>query len=138
MKENANIFKPGDHASTFGGNPFACKAALTVAKEIHNRNLLKNVINRGAQLKLGLEKIINNYSRELQEVRGLGLMQGLVIKEKSNLTSSMIVEMGIKEGLLVIGAGPKVIRIVPPLVITRKEINRLLSRLDLCLSKITN
>jgi len=67
VKKNADIFKPGDHASTFGGNPFACKAALTVAKEIKNRKLLKNVIHRGTQLKLGLEKIISNYSLELQE-----------------------------------------------------------------------
>ena len=65
-------------------------------------------------------------------------MQGLVIKEKSNLTSSMIVEMGIKEGLLVIGAGSKVVRIVPPLVITKQEINQLIRRLHSCFSKLTN
>ncbi len=138
VKESANIFKPGDHASTFGGNPFACKAALTVGKEISNRKILENVTNRGTQLRLGLEKIISNYSFDLKEVRGLGLMQGLVIKEESNLNSSIIVEIAIKEGLLVIGAGRKVIRIVPPLVISKKEINQLLRRLDSCLSKVTN
>jgi len=56
VKEKANIFSPGDHASTFGGNPFACKAALTVLEEINRRNIINNVYLRGEQLRAGFEE----------------------------------------------------------------------------------
>nr|Q7VAS9.2 RecName: Full=Acetylornithine aminotransferase; Short=ACOAT [Prochlorococcus marinus subsp. marinus str. CCMP1375] len=138
VKENASIFEPGDHASTFGGNPFACKAGLTVAKEIQNRNLLENTYCRGNQLREGLQKLINNYPHHLEEVRGIGLMLGLAIKKNSNLTSQKIVELAIKEGLLVIGAGEKVIRMLPPLIITKREIETLLTRLNACFRKLNN
>ncbi len=138
VKENANVFKPGDHASTFGGNPFACKAALTVATEIKNRRILENVRFRGEELKQGLLKIISHYPDDLKEVRGLGLMQGLVIKEDSKLSPKIIVDLALKEGLLVIGAGPKVIRIVPPLIINKNEMNELLKRLHSCFNKLDN
>ncbi len=129
VKESANIFELGDHASTFGGNPFACKAALTVAKEIENANLLENVNSRGKQIRLGLRQIVNDYPNHFNEVRGVGLMQGLVIKEGSHLNSQIITRKTIEEGLLTIGAGPKVIRIVPPLIIKEKEVNQLIIRL---------
>ncbi|WP_269623318.1 aspartate aminotransferase family protein [Prochlorococcus marinus] len=132
VKEKANIFKPGDHASTFGGNPFACKAALTVAQEIQNRNLLKNSTLRGIELREGLQEILRKYPNHLKEVRGLGLMQGLIIKEESNLTSSIFIKKSIEEGLLLIGAGDKVIRIVPPLIIKKKQIKEILRILNIC------
>ena len=68
--------------------------------------------------------------------RGMGLIQGLVIKEESKITSQVIIEEAIKQGSLLISAGPKVIRIVPPLVITKKEIDLLLEKLDIVLSKL--
>ena len=130
VKECVNLFEPGDHASTFGGNPFACKAALTVAKEIENKNLLENINSRGEQTREGLERIVNDHPNHFNEVRGIGLMQGLVIKEESYLSSQDITREAIKEGLLTIGAGPKVIRLVPPLIITKREVNQLMYRLD--------
>ena len=130
VKGNANVFEPGDHASTFGGNPFACRAGLTVAQEIENRHLLKKTTCRGIQLKEGLTKILDRYPTHFQETRGLGLIQGLVIKKESSLTSQVIVEEAIRQGLLVISAGEKVVRLVPPLVITKKEISLLLKKLE--------
>ena len=127
--KNANLFEPGDHASTFGGNPFACTAGLTVAKEIQRRRLLKNVFDRGAQLRDGLRHIVNDFPNELKEARGIGLIQGLAIKDESSLTSQKVVMAAMKNQLLVVTAGQKVIRIVPPLTIKKNEINELLKRL---------
>ncbi|KGG11983.1 MULTISPECIES: aspartate aminotransferase family protein [Prochlorococcus] len=135
-KENANIFDIGDHASTFGGNPFACRAALTVAQEIECRDLLENVVHRGNQLKEGLLKIIDKNPIHLQETRGIGLMQGLVIREDSHLKAKGIIDEAIQQGLLIISAGENVIRFVPPLIITKKEINILLNKLNRTFSSL--
>ncbi len=138
VKETANIFKPGDHASTFGGNPFACKAAITVAKEIQSQKLLENSTSRGNELRQGLCEIKENYPNHFKEVRGIGLMQGLVIRDESNLTAQTLVEIAIKEGLLIIGAGAKVIRFVPPLIITSNEIKQLLIKLNSSIKSLEN
>ena len=81
VKEKANIFSPGDHASTFGGNPFACKAALTVLEEINKRNLVNNVYLRGKQLSTGFEELSKKFPNIINSKRGLGLIQGLVIND---------------------------------------------------------
>jgi len=130
VKENANFFKQGDHASTFGGNPFACKASLTVAKEIIRRNLLKNVRSRGEQLNKGLSIIQSKFSEHFKEVRGVGLIQGLVINQYSNLSAKDIVESSLDQSLLVVAAGQNVVRIVPPLTISSSEIKEILIRLE--------
>ena len=61
VRGDADVFEPGDHASTFGGNPFACRAGLTVAREIERRNLLRNVQDRGTPLQEGLEVLVKRY-----------------------------------------------------------------------------
>ncbi len=135
VKNAIDLLKPGEHASTFGGNPFACNAGLTVLKEIEKRKLLTNVNDRGIQLKEGLKNIINLFPEYLQETRGLGLIQGLVIKNNSELTSQEVIIDALKENLLLVSAGPKVIRIVPPLIIKEREINILLERIKKTLYK---
>ena len=136
VTENADIFEAGDHASTFGGNPFACKAGLTVAKEIERRNLLEKTSLRGMQLKKGLMQLVEIYPKHLKEVRGLGLMQGLILQDDSKLSSQEIVKEAIGKGLLIGSAGEKVIRLVPPLIITEKEVNKLVERIELTLKHI--
>ena len=81
VQKKANIFSPGDHASTFGGNPFACKAALTVLEEITRRKILNNVFERGNQLYEGFTKISAKFPNIINGIRGLGLIQGLVIND---------------------------------------------------------
>jgi len=137
VNHRADIFKPGDHASTFGGNPFACRAALTVGREIQKRDLLTKVTERGTQLKEGLIKLSDKYSDIFNSTRGVGLIQGLVINDNIKTTSLDIVKSAIEEKLLLVSAGEKVLRMVPPLTITKKEINELLSRLDKCLMKLS-
>ena len=135
VNEKADIFEPGDHASTFGGNPFACEASLTVLKEIQRRNLLSNVQKQGEALHKGLLRLIKLYPSQLKEVRGWGLIQGLVINEDIPINSYEIVKAAIKERLLIVPAGEKVIRMVPPLTINNREINILLERLQASLEK---
>ena len=131
VKNHADIFMPGEHASTFGGNPFACKAALTVLQEIEKRKLISNVERRGDQLQKGLNHIVRNFNHHLKEVRGIGLIQGLVIKEESELSSQDFIKNALNQNLLLVPAGPKVIRMVPPLIISKNEIKILLKKLEL-------
>ena len=135
VNRKANIFNPGDHASTFGGNPFACKAALTVLEEIHNRNLLKNVYLRGKQLEEGLSLISQKFPELVSEKRGIGLLQGLVIK-KEYKDARAIAMKALEMGLLIVPAGGNVIRLVPPLIISSNEIKELIKRLNLIFEAI--
>ena len=129
VKEKANIFSPGDHASTFGGNPFACTAALTVLEEISKRNILKNVFLRGEQLNVGFEELIKKFPKIISSKRGIGLIQGLVINNEY-IEAKAITLKAFEKGLLVVPAGGNVIRIVPPLIISRREIKILLEKLN--------
>ncbi len=136
VKESANIFEKGDHASTFGGNPFACKAGITVAQEIQRRNLIKNVAERGQQLEKGLQAIVKSFPEHIKGSRGIGLIQGLIIKDDSPLNSQLVINAAIKESLLIVSAGPKIIRMVPPLIINEKEIKLLINKLKNTLKSI--
>ena len=130
VQKKANIFTPGDHASTFGGNPFACRAAITVLEEIKRRKILKNVLERGNQLNEGFTKISAKFPKIISDIRGLGLIQGLVIND-SYTDAKTITLKAFDKGLLLVPAGGNVVRFVPPLIISRNEINILLKKLDL-------
>jgi acetylornithine aminotransferase len=135
-KSSCDIFAPGDHASTFGGNPFACHVALTVCQTIVDDNLIGNARERGQQLKQGLEAIAQKYPDKIETVRGWGLIVGLVIKESATLTSRDVVQSGIDQGLLLVPAGPKVVRFVPPLIVSAEEIDQAIAVIDQALSAI--
>ena len=134
VKDHADVFEPGDHASTFGGNPFACRAGLTVASELERRKLLDNVNARGDQLRQGLEQLVERYPNLLKEVRGWGLLQGVVLQDGSTVTAAQLAAKALDHNLLVVAAGPSVLRMVPPLVINPREVRELLKRLDATLS----
>ena len=132
--KQADLFTPGDHASTFGGNPFACRAGLTVAHELERRQLLRNVSERGEQLNAGLQKLIQRFPQQLLEARGWGLLQGLVIRDDCDLNAADVVKAALAQKLLLVPAGTKVVRMVPPLVIDRREVAQLLTRLERALN----
>ena len=134
VNAQADVFKPGDHASTFGGNPFACRAGLTVAREIERRGLLQHVEQRGIQLREGLELLIERYPDLFEGTRGWGLLQGLVLRENSKRNAAQLAAAAIEQRLLLVAAGPRVLRMVPPLVISRREVQQLLERLDATLA----
>lgn len=121
----ANGFEPGDHASTFGGNPVVCSGSKVVLNELLNNGLLQHIKEVGKYLNDNLKKLQLNHSC-ITNVRGIGLMQGIEI----NCNIKDIVTNAMKNGLLIVGAGNNVIRFVPPLIITKDEINKAITILD--------
>lgn len=129
-KSDFDVFEPGSHASTFGGNPFACAVALSVCKTIEAENILENVQQRGEQLRAGLNRIAAKYPKLIADVRGWGLINGMELKADIELTSIELVKAAIEQGLLLVPAGPKVIRFVPPLIVTAGEVDRALEAVE--------
>lgn len=125
VEEKANAFKPGDHASTFGGNPLACTAGITVFNKLLDAGLLEYVDKVGEYLKLKLEGLAEKFDC-IKEVRGHGLMQGIEIE----ISTKEIILKCMEKGLLLVGAGKNVIRFVPPLNIEYKEIDEAIKILD--------
>jgi acetylornithine aminotransferase len=125
-KAHCNVLGPGEHASTYGGNPFACAVALTVCQTLESDDLLTNARERGEQLRAGLQAIVADYSGVLEMVRGWGLIDGLVIREESEVTAIAVVKAAMDNGLLLVPAGPKVLRFVPPLIVSAAEIDQAL------------
>jgi acetylornithine/N-succinyldiaminopimelate aminotransferase len=125
-KESCNVFQPGDHASTYGGNPFACAVALAVCTTLEQDNILPNVRDRGEQLRAGLSAIAQRFPDKIADVRGWGLINGLEINSNVELTSAQVVQSGINQGVLMVPAGPKVVRFVPPLIVSAAEIDQAL------------
>lgn len=115
--EAAAGFAPGDHASTFGGNPLATAVADKVVEIISSRDFLENVHKMGGYLHESLEKIKDE---RIVGVRGKGLMLGV----EFNTPVKDLVQICMQNGLLLVGAGPNVIRFVPPLIINEKETNQ--------------
>lgn len=129
-KDSCNVFQPGDHASTFGGNPFACAVALAVCQTLESDHLLQNVQERGEQLRTGLGAIAQRYPEKVADVRGWGLINGLEIQAEIDLTAAQVVQSGIKQGVLMVPAGAKVVRFVPPLIVSAAEIDQALHAVE--------
>jgi acetylornithine aminotransferase len=123
-KQFCDVLQPGDHASTFGGNPFACAASLAVNQTLERDNILQNVEQRGEQLRARLRAIAMQYPHLIEEVRGWGLINGMELKADIELTSLDIVKTALTKGLLIAPAGPKVLRFVPPLIVSAEEVDR--------------
>ena len=135
-KSFCNVFQPGEHASTFGGNPFACAVALCVGETLERENLLQNVQERGEQLRSGLRAIAAKYSNTVAEVRGWGLINGMELSADTQITSADVVKAAIAEGLLLVPAGPKVIRFVPPLIVTEAEVDTALQTVERAMAAV--
>ncbi|MFN5194963.1 MAG: aspartate aminotransferase family protein [Cyanobacteriota bacterium] len=131
----ADHFRPGEHASTFGGNPFACRAGLTVIAEIERRGLLEHVQAMESLLVGLLEGLASRYPAQVAGVRGWGLLQGLVLTEAAP-PAPEVVKAAIAEGLLLVPAGPRVVRVVPPLVIRPRHLRKLVKRLEQTLDRL--
>lgn len=137
-KHHCDVLKPGEHGSTFGGNPFVCGIALTVCETLEASDVLANVRSRGKQLRKGLKAIASKYPNLCEGARGWGLINGLVLKADTPAGTAAldIVKAALEEGLLVIPAGAKVVRMVPPLIVSESEVDEALTLLDKTLSKL--
>ena len=129
VKASVDHFRPGEHASTFGGNPFACRAGLTVLAELERRDLLSHVQRMGALLQELLAQLVSRHPTLLEGVRGWGLLQGLVLREEAP-SAPDIVKAAMEQGLLLVPAGPRVVRFVPPLVIQPRHLRLAVDRLE--------
>lgn len=124
----ADAFQPGDHASTFGGNPLATAAGKIVIKELLENNVLENVRKQGKYLSTKLNEL-KSKSNVIKEVRGVGLLQGIEI----TLEASAVIKNVMEKGLLLASAGTNVIRFVPSLTVCEKEIDEMIDILASCL-----
>ncbi len=119
----SNALGPGMHASTFGGGPVICKAAIAVFKAIQKENLLNNAAKMGEYLFSKLEGLKNKFPSIINDIRGIGLMAGVEL----SIEGKPIVEESIKKGLLINCTHDKVLRLMPALNITKKEIDKAIS-----------
>ncbi len=121
----AEAFVPGDHASTFGGNPLATAAGNVVVDELLG-GLLDNVKEQGAYLREKLEEVSAKHKDLVKDVRGIGLMQGMELTEPAGDYIAKAIDMG----LLLVGAGKYIIRFVPSLIVSKEDIDKAMEILD--------
>ena len=127
--------KPGEHGSTYGGNPLACKVATAALEVMREEKLPQNAIARGEQLRAGLQKLADDPSTSVQMVRGRGLLNAIVMDQPkmgyggTGKAYELCVRMG-DNGLIAKPTHGNIIRFAPPLCITEQEI-------DQCLDTIT-
>ena len=129
-KEIAASFAPGTHGSTFGGNPVACAAAVATMEVMLEDGFLAQVQEKGDYLQQGLEALAKQYPEIADGARGMGLIRGLVLTEKGVELGAEIVKKLFGKGVLINFAGNAVLRFLPPLVITKEEIDELLANLS--------
>jgi len=120
--EVAAAFSPGDHGSTFGGNPLAASAALACVETIKNEQFLQSVSAKSNKLKSALAELQKNFPT-IKDIRGLGLMLGV----EFSVPVKPIIQKCAEQGLLLVGAGDNVIRLLPPLTVSEGEIDEAIS-----------
>ena len=121
----ANIFAPGNHGTTFGGNPLAMRAGVETIRIMEEEGLLANAAAMGERLKSGLAHALaaELKSGTVKEIRGMGLMLGIDLAKPC----SVLVGQAAENGLLISVTADSVVRLVPPLIINAKEIDELIS-----------
>jgi len=124
--EIASSFKPGDHGTTFGGNPLACTAAIANLKILQEEGLMEKCQEKGEYFKAQLEGLKEKYPQKIKEIRGLGLIVGMELQEEGQ----EIVKKCLEEGVLINCAAKKVLRFLPPLIVEKKDIDYLIEVLD--------
>ena len=123
----ASAFRPGDHATTFGGGPVVCAAALAVLDEIEHRSLLDNCRERSGQLRTGLELLSG-----VVEVRGRGLLLAAVLDSDR---APAVVDAARESGMIVNAVRPDAVRFAPPLTISRDEVDIAIERFGFALQE---
>ena len=128
-KAAAASLKPGDHGTTYGGNPFVCAAVSKVFDIFEKDQILSHVQGLTPYFEEKLDELVAKHDCA-ETRRGKGFMQGIVIKGRP---VGDVVKKALAKGLLVISAGSDVLRLVPPLVITKEDIDKMAEILDECM-----
>jgi acetylornithine/succinyldiaminopimelate/putrescine aminotransferase len=121
----AQGFKPGDHASTFGGNPIVSAGAIANIETIILKDIIPNAAKQGDYLRQSLEQLVKDFPQLFTEVRGMGLVQGVQMTRDA----SPLVLKCAHEGLLVGSAHETVLRFLPPLIVSSEEIDLAMGKL---------
>ncbi|MBC8208197.1 MAG: aspartate aminotransferase family protein [Desulfobulbaceae bacterium] len=122
-KEIATAFTPGTHGTTFGGNPVAAAAAVTTMKIMLDDGFLPLVQSKTRYLEAQLEELVSRFPKLLTGVRGLGMIQGLVLSEAGVAVGGAIVKRMFEQGCLINFAGNAVLRFLPPLIVEESDID---------------
>jgi acetylornithine/N-succinyldiaminopimelate aminotransferase len=122
----ASVFKPGDHGTTFGGNPVACAAAFAFLEVLQQDDLLAECQKKGEYFREKLEALNIKYPDYIKDIRVIGLMVGLEVSKDG----PEIVKKMIEEGFLINCTAENVLRFLPPLIVQEEEIDALIHALD--------
>lgn len=125
-EEISKAFHKGDHGTTFGGNPLACAAANAALGVIEEDNLIENTEKMGEYFKLELEKLKDKYPTKISNVRGLGLLLGMELKDEG----AKVVSDCLAKGIIINCTAGKVLRFVPSLIVNKEEIDCVINALD--------
>ena len=128
----AKALVPGDHGTTYGGNPLACAAAVEVFRLFDKLNVTDNVKNVGKYLETQLKSLVEKYDI-VKAQRGIGLIQGIEL----TVNPKDVIAKCLDNGLILFSAGTNVIRFVPPLVITRDDVDQMMVRLKKALDEVS-
>lgn len=131
-EEVASSFGPGSHGSTFGGNPVAAAASTAVFSVMEKEDMLSHVKKMGAYLRDQLLEIKKEFPQCVKDVRGLGLMLGMEV----TCGASAVVSACFDQGVIVLNAGPDVVRFLPPFIISEKDVDLLVKTLKSALNSI--
>lgn len=127
----AHVFKPGDHGGTFGGNALACAAIYATLTTIKKENIIEQVAEKGKYFERKLNMLMEKYPCKVSDIRGAGLIWGMELsKDGKN-----VVESCLKQHVIVNCTAGNVIRLVPPLIVTKEEIDQAVAALDIALSE---
>ncbi len=121
----------GDHGTTYGGNPLACTAISKVIDLFEEQRILENVKETGAYLYKKLDELAVKYDC-IKAHRGVGLMQGL----ECDVPVNEIINGAIQKGLLLINAGANIIRFIPPLIVSKADVDNMIEIVDACFAKL--
>ena len=128
----AKALVPGDHGTTYGGNPLACAAAVEVFRLFEKLNVTDNVKNVGKYLETQLKNLVEEYDI-VKAQRGMGLIQGIEL----TVNPKDVIAKCLDNGLILFSAGTNVIRFVPPLVITSDDVDQMMVRLKKALDEVS-
>jgi ornithine--oxo-acid transaminase len=130
-EEVMSVFKPGDHGSTFGGNPLACVVAMAAMQEMIDKSLTENSARLGENLKAALEKLPHDC---IEDVRGRGLLVGLEVKEGTD--TKRLAQSFLDAGILTKETRSRTFRFAPPLIITEEQVEDIVARIARALDAV--
>ena len=131
-KVAAHSLTAGDHGTTYGGNPLACAAVEKVLDLFQEEHIIEHVREVAPYLEEKLDELVRDYAF-IEARRGAGLMQGLVFDRPV----AMVINKALENGLILINAGTSIIRFVPPLVITKENVDEMIGILRRCLDSVS-